>query len=205
MYIPLGKLNPTVFYTSGNEYALATTGISYVGYYHKDTLGGVWTDKEHTLNSISLISYTERNNRPEYINIQGEVSAEYYKISKSNKDNPLSSNLPVSDTLPPTQEDYDKTYTTRYILSYKLTSQPVYIEVNKNTYNNTMNSSDKMYFEGVEVLWKISGPLYDIKQNNILIQGGIIDSNTRSIQQAEQTMSGVSNYLNNLLLYAKPD
>jgi hypothetical protein len=62
-----------------------------------------------------------------------------------------------------------------------------------------------MYFEGVEVLWKISGPLYDIKQNNILIQGGIIDSNTRSIQQAEQTMSGVSNYLNNLLLYAKPD
>jgi hypothetical protein len=35
-----------------------------------------------------------------------------------------------------------------------------------------------------------------------LIQGGIIDSNKRSVQEAEKTMPGITNYLNNLTLYS---
>jgi len=55
----------------------------------------------------------------------------------------------------------------------------------------------------VEVLWKIYGPLYDKKENGILIQGGVIDSNLRSIQEASKKISGIGNYLNDLLLYYK--
>jgi hypothetical protein len=37
----------------------------------------------------------------------------------------------------------------------------------------------------------------------LLIQGGIIDSNKRSVQEAEKIIKGISNYLNDLTLYAK--
>jgi hypothetical protein len=60
-----------------------------------------------------------------------------------------------------------------------------------------------LFYNTAEVLWKISGPLYDIKQGNLLVQGGIIDSNKRSIQDAEKTMPGITNYLNNLTLYSR--
>jgi hypothetical protein len=66
-----------------------------------------------------------------------------------------------------------------------------------------INSIDKDYYWFSEVLWKIRGPLFDEKQNNILMKGGIIDSNKRSIQQAEQSIPGLSSYLTDLLLYAK--
>jgi hypothetical protein len=84
-----------------------------------------------------------------------------------------------------------------------LSSSPIYIEVNKNTYYTVLSSPDSLFYNTVEVLWKISGPLYDIKKDNVLIQGGIIDSNKRSVQEAEKTIKGISNYLTDLTLYAK--
>jgi hypothetical protein len=59
MYIPKGKLDPTIYYTNGGEYFLSSTKTNYVGYYHKDTLGGIWTGKEHDQNSIRLVLLSE--------------------------------------------------------------------------------------------------------------------------------------------------
>jgi hypothetical protein len=47
--------------------------------------------------------------------------------------------------------------------------------------------------------------MYDEFKDGVLIKGGIIDSNKRSIQKSENNIPGLSNYLNNLLLYTKPD
>jgi hypothetical protein len=204
MYIPKGKLDPTIYYTNGGEYVYSTTKTNYVGYYHKDTLGGVWTDKEHSVDSIKLILVTSQNSIPNNISISSTDSISYYQIKqKSNNTVITDSSVPVSDSLPPTQDDYQKTYFSRYILQYKLSSSPIYIEVNKNTYYTVLSSPDSLFYNTVEVLWKISGPLYDIKKDNVLIQGGIIDSNKRSVQEAEKTIKGISNYLTDLTLYAK--
>jgi hypothetical protein len=204
MYIPKGKLDPNIYYTNGGEYVLSTTRTEYVGYYHRDLLGGVWTDKEHSVDSIRLISNVLTPPIPLNINTNNASSAAYYSVSqKSNKPTPQQVEIPVSDALPPTQQDYQQTYFTRYILQYKLSSKPIYVEVNKNTYFGILNSNESKYFNMVEVLWKIYGPLYDKKENGILIQGGIIDSNLRSIQEANKTMPGIADYLNNLTLYAK--
>jgi hypothetical protein len=204
MYIPKGKLDPNIYYTNGGEYVLSTTRTEYVGYYHRDLLGGVWTDKEHSVDSIRLISNVLTPPIPLNINTNNASSAAYYSVSqKSNKPTPQQVEIPVSDALPPTQQDYQQTYFTRYILQYKLSSKPIYVEVNKNTYFGILNSNESKYFNMVEVLWKIYGPLYDKKENGILIQGGIIDSNLRSIQEANKTMPGIVDYLNNLTLYAK--
>jgi hypothetical protein len=205
MYIPKGKLDPTIYYTNGGEYFLSSTKTSYTGYYHKDTLGGVWTGKEHDQNSIILLSSSETlETVPDNINTFNSNSLTYYKTKqKSNNSVITESTIPISDTLPPTQDDYQQTYFTRYILKYKLSSSPLYIEVNKNTYYTVLSSPDSLYYDTVEVLWKIYGPLYDVKKDNILIQGGIIDSNKRSVQEAEKIIKDISNYLNDLTLYAR--
>jgi hypothetical protein len=204
MYIPKGKLDPTIYYTNGGEYFLSSTKTTYVGYYHKDTLGGIWTGKEHDKNSIRLVSLSENTEPiPDNINTFDSNSALYYQTKrKDNKPVVTESSIPVSDALPPTSEDYQKTYFTRYILQYKLSTSPIYIEVNKSTYYTVLSSPDSLFYNTAEVLWKISGPLNDIKQGNLLIQGGIIDSNKRSVQEAEKTMPGITNYLNNLTLYS---
>jgi len=205
MYIPKGKLDPNIYYTNGGEYVLSTTRTEYKGYYHKDLMGGIWTDKEHSVDSIKLIPPTLNVTPiPSNINICNSQSSTYYQISKvSNKPTPKQVAVPVSDALPPTQEEYQQTYFTRYILQYKLATKPVYIEVNKNTYYSILNATESNYYNMVEVLWKIYGPLYDKKENGILIQGGVIDSNLRSIQEASKKISGIGNYLNDLLLYYK--
>jgi hypothetical protein len=46
--------------------------------------------------------------------------------------------------------------------------------------------------------------LYDVKENGILMQGGVIDSNLRSINEARKLISGIENYLTDLTLYYKP-
>ena len=118
--------------------------------------------------------------------------------------NPINTsiNQPLQNALPPTPEDYNRTYFTRYIIKYKLSSELYFVETDKNEYYRLQQSSDQKYYYFSEVLWKISGPLYDVKQDNVLIVGGIIDSNKRSVQEAEKTTPGISNYLVDLTLYS---
>ena len=89
-------------------------------------------------------------------------------------------------------------------MSYRLSSSPLaFVEVNKQTYYTISNSLEARYYNMVEVLWKIYGPLYDKKENGILIEGGVVDSNLRSVQEASKVIPYISNYLNNLTLYAQ--
>jgi hypothetical protein len=202
MYIPKGKLDPNIYYTSGGEYIVSTTGLYYVGYYHKDTLGGVWTDKTHSVSSIKL-NLPKKNILDDNINTFNRDSVVLATITKKTQ-NPInvSINQPLQNALPPTPEDYDRTYFTRYIIKYKLSSELYFVETDKNEYYRLQQSSDQKYYYFSEVLWKISGPLYDVKQDNVLIVGGIIDSNKRSVQEAEKTTPGISNYLVDLTLYS---
>lgn len=204
MYIPLGKIDPTIYYTSGGEFVIESTGIEYVGYYHKDTYGGLWTGQTHTVNSLSLSQPPTTVLDPS-INVYAPTSAEYYGLLKQNKSYAVSIKTPKNNSLPPNQDDYEKTYYTRYIFRYKLSSGLTFVETNKNEYFNIVNSNDKKYYWFAEVLWKIRGPLYDEKQNNILVRGGIIDSNKRSIQSTEQLIPNITSYLTDLLLYAEVD
>lgn len=204
MYIPKGKLNPTVFYTEGGEYYYSTTRTYYVGYYHKDDFGRAWTGREHTVESILLYAGTTKTFTPN-VNVSSFEANEYTNLLSKAKTNPLSVKLPPNDSLPPTEEDYNKTYYTRYILEFLLSTKPVYAEVSKDTYYTLLNGDSKKYFNFAEVLWKVSGPMYDVKENGVLLKGGIVDSNKRSIHSASATIKGIAGYLKDLTLYATPD
>jgi len=207
MYIPKSKLDPEIYYTNGGEYYYSTTRNIYVGYYHKDLNGKAYTGKEHTNASISLVpifsSFPVNN---EDLNNTSPIATSYTKSNPNNSpsiSNNVVSSIPPNDSLPPTQQDYEQSFYVRYIIQYKLSKQPLFIEVNQSTFYNYKNTSNKKYFNFVEVPWKISGSLYDVKENNVLVEGGIIDSNLRSIDMSNRIMHGVRNYFTDVTLYAK--
>jgi len=204
MYIPPNKIDPRVYYTNGGEYYYASNLTNYVGYYRKDTNGRAYAGKELTVNSPQLTpSIIVRSSPSPNINLGSGLSTTYLSISRNTKQSLIESSNPIPDSLPPTQQEYDQTFYTRYFLEYLLSSKSIIVEVNKGTYFNYVNSNLRKYFNNVELLWKISGPLYDVKENNILIQGGVIDSNLRSINQAQKTMPSIRDYLTDLTLYYK--
>ena len=204
MYIPPNKIDPRVYYTNGGEYYYASNLTNYVGYYRKDTNGRAYAGKELTVNSPQLTpSIIVRSSPPPNINLGSGLSTTYLSISRNTKQSLIESSNPIPDSLPPTQQEYDQTFYTRYFLEYLLSSKSIIVEVNKGTYFNYVNSNLRKYFNNVELLWKISGPLYDVKENDILMKGGVIDSNLRSINQAQKTMPSIRDYLTDLTLYYK--
>jgi len=202
MYIPKSKLDPQIYYTPGAEYYYSTTKSNYEGYYHKDLNGRAYTGKTHTPESIQLIPFLFGSLSNADINESNIVSNQYSTL-KSNVSLDVAVPIPKNDSLPPTQQEYEQSFYVRYILQYKLSSKPLFVEVNRITYFQYLNTSYKKYFNFAEVPWKISGPLYDVKQGNVLVEGGIIDSNIRSREMANKIMPGVENYLVDLVLYAK--
>jgi hypothetical protein len=203
MYLPPSVILPEIFYTYGNEYYYATNQAFYVGYYHKDKYGNAYTGKTHTNDSQKLNpAFNKSNPTPADLGISTLAST--YNVLDSNPQSSIGLSIPPNDSLPPTSDEYNQTYYTRYILEYKLSSQLYIIETNKSTFYEYFNSNFSKYFTFAEVLWKISGPLYDVKENGILMQGGVIDSNLRSISEARKLIPGIENYLTNLTLYYKP-
>ena len=202
MYLPPSVILPEIFYTYGGEYYYSTTPSFYVGYYHKDKYGNAYTGKTHTNDSQKLNQSFNTSLPIEDLGIN--TLANTYNNLDLSSQNYFGMSLPSNNSLPPTSDEYNQTYYTRYILEYKLSSQLYIIETNKSTFFNYFNNNFSNYFTFAEVLWKISGPLYDVKENNILIQGGVIDSNLRSINQAQKTMPSIRDYLTDLTLYYKP-
>lgn len=202
MYIPKSKLDPQIYYTPGGEYYYSTTKSNYEGFYHKDLNGRAYTGKEHTPESIQLIPFLFGSFSSEGINEFNIISNQYSNLESNILTN-VTVPIPQSDSLPPTQQEYENSFYIRYIIQYKLSSKPTFIEVNKVTFFQYFNTSYKQYFNFAEVPWKISGPLRDVKQGNVLVEGGIIDSNIRSREMASKIMPGIENYLVNLTLYAK--
>lgn len=201
MYLPPSVILPEVFYTNGGEYYYSNQ-IIYVGYYHKDKYGNVYTGEIHDNTSQKLIpAFNLSSPLPSEIGIS--TLANTYNNLDLSPQSSFGLQPPPSNSLPPTNEDYIQTYYTRYIIEYKLSSQPFIVETSKSTYFTYFNSSFNSYFNFAEVLWKISGPLYDVKENGVLIQGGVIDSNLRSINTASNKISQISSYLNDLTLYYK--
>jgi len=203
MYLPPSVILPEIFYTYGNEYYYATNLANYVGYYHKDKYGNAYTGKTHTNDSQKLNPAFNSSN-PTPVDLGISTLANEYNSLDLNPQSSIGLSLPINDSLPPTSEDYIQTYYVRYIIEYKLSSQLYIIETNKTTFYQYFNSNFSKYFTFAEVLWKISGPLYDVKENGVLMQGGVIDSNLRSINEARKIIPDVQKYFTDLMLYYRP-
>lgn len=203
MYIPVSNI-VEVDYTDGFKFTVESTQQKYVGYYHKDKSGNYWSGQTHTDSSVKLIDIS--NNR-DTLSSNDIAKLNYLNVGY-NKLNPKS--LPntsiQSDFIHPTTQDYINGFFIRYVVKPTISTQTIdFIEITSSKYSNIIQSNDLLtLYKPTSFIWKLTGPLYDVYKDNIKMLSGIIDTNKRSIHEAEKFIPNLSLYFTDLTQFGRP-
>jgi len=202
MYIPVSNIVETGF-TSGNQFVVESTQLFYTGYYHKDNSNVYWSGQTHD-NSSVVLKNINSNNLVDNDTRNNIVNFGYTKLNP--KIFPQESFTP--DFIIPTKQDYINGFFIRYILKPTVGVNNVqslnFIEVKYNKFIQVSQSQDlKTLYKPTSLIWKLTGPLYDVYKDNIRISSGIIDTNKRSIAEAEKFIPNLSLYFTDLIQFNK--
>jgi hypothetical protein len=95
----------------------------------------------------------------------------------------------------PTQDNYDEGIIIRYFVQLRDTSGSPIFEVDKEIFYKFNNSN---FYRGVKINWRISGNLEDEYTSQGALIPSVINSNKRSIAEAEKILPDINLYLVNL-------
>jgi len=203
MYIPISNI-VEVDYTDGFKFVVESTQQKYVGYYHKDKSGNYWSGQTHTESSIKL---TDISNSGDTLSSNDIAKLNYLNIGY-NKLNPkvLPNTSIQPDFIYPTAQDYINGFFIRYVVKPIISTQPTdFIEITNSKYSSIIQSNDLLIlYKPTSFLWKLTGPLYDVYKDNIRMASGIIDTNKRSIAEAEKFIPNLSLYFTDLTQFGRP-
>jgi hypothetical protein len=204
MYIPVSNIVETGF-TSGNQFVVESTQLFYVGYYHKDTSNIYWSGQTHDNSSVVLKNINTNNSTDNNLTRNNIANFGYTKLNP--KIFPQETFTP--DFIMPTEQDYTNGFFIRYILKPTVGVNNIqslnFIEVKSNKFTQVSQSPDlKTLYKLTSLIWKLTGPLYDVYKDNIRTASGIIDTNKRSILDAEKTLPNLSLYLIDPLQFGRP-
>ena len=159
----------------------------------KDNKNNYWTGKEHTDDSLLLENIQNKDSSifDSYNNLTPKI---FPKTTFT------------SDFIYPTDDDYNNGYFSRYVLKSIVSSVPNdFIEVNIDKFKQVIQNKDLItLYKPVTFIWKLTGPYYDFYKNNILIVSGIIDTNKRSLAEAEKILPNLSLYFTDLKQFGRP-
>ena len=199
MYIPNSNIIE-VNYVNGGQFAIKSTQVPYTGYYHKDNDNNYWSGKTHTNESVllELLNSVDNIDWNKWTNISGGYTQLNPKV--------LPPTVITPDFIQPTDNDYINGFFLRFILKPVISSQiNDFIEVNESKYNTLIQNKDlQVLYKSTNLVWKLTGPLYDGYENNIRVISGIIDTNKRSIAEAEKFIPNLSLYFTDLTQFGKP-
>jgi hypothetical protein len=165
MYIPLNRLI-TNLQTNQGEFVYKDTLFPYNGYYWKSYDGKYFTGKNP--NDLPSVEIILRSNSDILIDIENSNTTIFYndpEIDLTFEYAPLK-NIDISTVklLPsqyypkPTQDDYNLGAFSRYFVVKS--NENVYLEVNKDTYNNILNQNPNWAWElyvPFTILWTLTG------------------------------------------------
>jgi len=203
-YIPKSLVNSNL-YTGGGEFTDPNTGETYVGYYHETFTGDVSSGKTpNSPNPITLIRNYSAIQQNNYI-VPTPENISYSELQPINQELYESSGdpLPIFPTL--TGKDYQRGQIIRYFAKKRNINPPSIIEISKNAFTD-LNSNKGKYnyalWTVTSVFWKISGPLKDSLNANGVKTSGIVDTNKRLTEKAEQNFKGIKQYLSDLTQFS---
>lgn len=197
MYIPISNI---LFsdYTNGGDFIFKSNLQPYIGFYFVDKNNNVYTGKTYTSNSVELL----RRNPNTSTNSNIVFDSKYASLNPKT----LPPLVITPDFIQPTNTDYNNGFMTRFILKPTISSQiNDFIEVRSDKYISVVQDGDaKVLYKSASFLWKLTGPLYDVYKDNIRILPGIIDSNKKSLAEAEKFIPNLSLYFTDFLQFGKP-
>ena len=201
---------------------LVNSNLSTFGGEYIDSQGNLYEGPYHELFSGEVYSGTTPNSpnkKPLFpnSNLQPKSSQQISSIigNQYNSLNPVNQDLykfgadPESYYPTPTGEDYRRGTITRYFAKRR-NAQPLEIREITQTAFNSISTQDGQYnyaiWEVISLFWKISGPLRDSKDQYGVLKAGIVNTNERLRDQANQQIRGIKGYLSDLIQFAvKPD
>ena len=71
-------------------------------------------------------------------------------------------------------------------------------EVSQDEYDNFQNGTvdyDVSYYLAYQIMWKITGPLNNIRLGQYETRAGIIDTNKRLVENADKTFLGMIDFI----------
>jgi hypothetical protein len=107
----------------------------------------------------------------------------------------VNTNLPKTFFPTPTQDNYDEGVITRYFVQLRDTPGSPIFEVNREIFFKFNNSN---FYKGVQINWRISGNLEDEYTTQGALIPSVVNSNKRSIMEAEKILPEINLYLVNL-------
>jgi len=207
-YYPKKMVN-TGLYTIGTEYIDPLTGQAYTGYYHQLYDDKVFTGKDPTdLNRRLLTQSTPLSPSNSQI-LQIKNNLDYKQLNQPNQEIYEFGRDPEYYSSIPTSEDYRRGNVIRYFAKRK-NENPIQIrEISKRSFED-ISKQGKLYnyalWNVISIFWKITGPLNDSKDQYGIIKPGIVNTNERLREVANQGMRGIKSYLSNLIQYSiKPN
>jgi hypothetical protein len=107
----------------------------------------------------------------------------------------VNTKLPKTFFPTPTQSNYDEGVITRYFVQLRDTIGSPIFEVDRDVFYKFNNSP---FYKGVKINWRISGNLEDSYTTNGALIPSVVNSNKRSIVEAEKILPEINLYLVNL-------
>lgn len=191
-------------FTRGKEWMTLDDWKEYVGPYHKYSTGEVFTEINWTPNvSRKLVSYRDRSDLyfkyvdlTEYTNIDGNKVKRIGSLERS------MGNLrtPIYTKLPPTDDDFSRGYMKRFFAYKRNEYNKIFFEIDEpqaKSYTSSDSGMNQLLYGMLEIKWKLTGPEFDEYYNGILVKPGVVDTNSRIIEENSKKFRIFASVVNN--------
>jgi hypothetical protein len=121
-------------------------------------------------------------------------------IKSSLETNMGSLRAPVYRKMPPKNEDFTKGYMKRWFAYKRNESEKVFFEIDEEqvvTYNTKGGGINNIMYGLLEIKWKLTGPEFDEYYNGILMKSGVVDTNSRIIEENSKKFRIFGNIIDN--------
>jgi hypothetical protein len=183
--------------TQGESYTL--DGTPYSGPFYETYNGEAYTGsdpingKNQLLKPIKLYSNSSFLRTQKLTNKVRNTFAE----NSFNLQNVSNNSEPQTYYPQPLESDYTKGYIIRYFIK-KINSKGFVMEISPQEYTAFINGTvnyDVSYYQVVDILWKLTGPLNTVRISQYDIRAGIIDTNKRLIENANKNFLGLMEFI----------
>jgi hypothetical protein len=202
IYYPLNKIKPNQ-YTNGGEYITIKDKTNYIGYYFSTFDNKFFTGKNvGDTTNIELQSIINTNNNNSYNFVGNKFYSQILMGKNKEIQNLPTFSIPTSPIIKPTEQEYQEGQFIRYFM--KRSNGSIINEINKEIFDDIEQGVkyNKALYVTIQMKWKISGPLEDVINDNILIRG-VKTTNYELIRQTNLIFMGINQYLTNYTEFYK--
>jgi len=195
-------------YTNGDTFVTAGDKKPYVGYYYETYNGKAKTGKNPMVGpSESLEPISDISPNSQIPTSTNNVAYTLFSKTRAGGDNSVIGTLKDPPTFfpKPTPQDYKQGYLTRYVAKRRNSSNSIFIEIDRLTYNDLVYKKgiyNYLIWNVTSLFWQITGPLYDNKENKDYPRAGIIDTNKRILKTKSVNFPSIEKFFSNLTQFA---